>query len=309
MALIYAPSLYNLLNENNFNTLHVFLFIYFLGSFALFLQYGIYSKTIPPQILFEVDGELSLYSQGFSAFYAYASIFFYVISFNKQKYFTGQGIITLSIAALFFSLSILGGARGDAIAGIIAITLYTLRTLSVSKIILITTLVYITFSYVLSSDLFQETIFAQRMVVVSEGSLGERDVLMFQSIDLLNQNIACGIFGCGFNYFQSYWNLPFGLYPHNIFIEATITFGLIGIILDILAIVGIISLYFSKAGRHPFFYIMIIEIIRLSKSGTLVSTTAIPVLVVLSAYGLSWLIKNAPLLHHRTKATPGKRSG
>jgi hypothetical protein len=53
-----------------------------------------------------------------------------------------------------------------------------------------------------------------------------RDILFSQSIDLLQTEARCTFFGCGFAFFQHYFEYDYGSYPHNSILEATITWGL-----------------------------------------------------------------------------------
>ena len=144
--------------------------------------------------------------------------------------------------------------------------------------------------WILSSELidFSNFLMVRRLAgAIVDQNFGYRDVLLIQSFELLSNRLDCLLIGCGFNYFQIYYDYGFGLYPHNTFAELIITFGiLIGLPLILIVLLGCIRGYFTKLGNTFIFYVLFYFLGISLKSGNLLTITAIPSILYFSYVGL-----------------------
>ena len=183
-----------------------------------------------------------------------------------------------------------GGGRGDFIMGIFVIILILFKFLSVRWLILTMFFLSGLVMWILSSELidFSNFLMVRRLAgVFVDQSFGDRDVLIIQSFELLSNRLDCLLIGCGFNYFQIYYDYNFGMYPHNTFVELIITFGiLIAVPLILTVLLGFIRGYFTKVGNTFIFYLLFYFLGTSLKSGSLISITAIPSILYFSYIGL-----------------------
>ena len=100
--------------------------------------------------------------------------------------------------------------------------------------------------------------FVLRVLEVSDGDYGMRDVLSAQAINLLVEEPWCIISGCGPGYFQIAHGYDFGLYPHNIFIEGVIIFGLPTIVIAVLLAANGAIIYFQRIGKRVDVFLLIL---------------------------------------------------
>jgi hypothetical protein len=136
-----------------------------------------------------------------------------------------------------------------------------------------------------NQDLWGEITLLRRMIVTSGGDLGMRDILAIQAVDVLERNPTCALIGCGFNFFQVAMGYGYDVYPHNVFLESFITFGMLaGGVFGLFSLVGAYSLY-RRVGSNPFFYFFVIEYIVSMKSGSLIDFSALPVLLSFAFFG------------------------
>lgn len=208
-----------------FNKFILDLFIYYILIGLIFtIILGGLDLKFPPHFVFTYF-EAS-YSQGISQFFGLGAIaaVFQLLSIGFQR----SGLVKFLLPTLTFIyllLSLLGGARGDAIFATIVILLYWLIRNSKKNILLIILILGLILSTISDWSFLENFILFQRLVSPSS-DLGHRDVLINKSIDLLIENPFCLIAGCGFGYFQKFYGYEVGLYPHNILIEYIITFGI-----------------------------------------------------------------------------------
>ena len=156
----------------------------------------------------------------------------------------------------------------------------------------------------LSLNLFKsldEFLIVKRFLFLfNTGTLGVREILLSQSIDLLKEQTVCSVIGCGFNYFQVYYDYNFGMYPHNIFAELLITFGIfLGMILIIFILLGTAYGFFSFYSKNFFYWILLYYLGISLKSGSLIGITSIPVIIFFAYLGICFLKKTIKKLSIR----------
>ena len=192
-------------------------------------------------------GEVS-YSQGVSKFFGLACIASIWLLGNVKRR-SGKTILLVLFVG-FFGISFLGGGRGDFLALVIIIFAMSFSSGWRGALLgaFLGILLYIIVFEVLlnaSTDLVS----AQRFLVLLEGNdFGLRDVLFAESFDLLLSEEGCLFFGCGYTYFQKYYGYEYGFYPHNIFLEAMIVWGVPLVLMFLVAVV----VGFVKRARFDF---------------------------------------------------------
>jgi hypothetical protein len=263
------------------------------GTFFIFaislMYFGKAFSFPPPKINFLVEQKAHIidYSQSTTAFFGLGAIFFTFLACaltNKIR------IFILIVALLYLFISFLGGARGELIIALLIINLILFKSLSTGQIIL-----YLIFlSAILAGNLFYEIIdfenyiFTKRfMDIFNNQNFGLRDILLMNGFALLSDRLDCLLIGCGFNFFQIYYDYDFGLYPHNIALELIITYGfLIAIPLILLSVLGCILGYFTKFGNTFTFYVLLYFFGISLKSNSLLSVVAIPTILYFSYISL-----------------------
>lgn len=163
------------------------------------------------------------YSQGISRFFglsALAAAFLIISAKTKISKYT-----FILLTFLFIGFSLLGGGRGDSVLALILVIMYLMYRLGVKdKIITILSILFLLI-FIASFISFDGFIIFDRLGALSE-NYGSRDILLKESLSLLYNDVGCLFHGCGFGFFQSYYNYRIGLYPHNFIIESIIVFGL-----------------------------------------------------------------------------------
>jgi O-antigen ligase len=162
-----------------------------------------------------------------------------------------------------------GYARGEVFALLISLAVYVFGT-SIGIILLISLLPAISFliSYI-------DTPLTQRAAVILQGDFGERDILFGQATSAVFSDLSIFAVGGGANYFQSLYNYPFEMYPHNIFLEALISGGIL--LAGALAWIYLrpLGLYIFKSKRTPdesfLFGISLFVLLIYMKSGSIIS--------------------------------------
>lgn len=210
------------------------------------------------------------YSQGITKIFGFTAIVaFYVFTSSKSLF---KKWVFLSFAIFFLCLSAIGGARGDFTLVLAIFVLILLKDKSYWLLVVTSSVIF--GLIVLISTLIDVqglTLFERftRVDVAASYRLG----LLVDALTLLSQSPDCLVFGCGFNYFQSYFDYSIDLHPHNIFVEYVIVFGG-GVAIASIAI-ALFGLYkFRHAGGSLgllsplFIFFLLIGL----KSGTLVSS-------------------------------------
>ena len=256
--------------------------VFFIAGLSYIFFSG--ALTFSPLPIFNfIDEEGSVdYSQGTTALFGLgAAYFLYRAAFNKAI----SRFFYLFFAISFLFLSVFGGARGDFIVSILVFVLILFRLYSLRfKLFFSTVAVTAIICFLFAVDI-NDIVLYQRFQEVFEGYLGLRDVLLSQTADLLANEQICLISGCGFNFFQFYYGYEFSMYPHNIITELLITYGVF-IALPIVALlsVGIWRAFWDNVGTSFVFYFSIFQIGIALKSGTLISMTAIPVILFFCSF-------------------------
>jgi hypothetical protein len=237
-------------------------------SYLLYVTFGLVATiavgglelNFPPHFVFNYNEDSKiesdmLYSQGISKFCGIGSIFAaYILSKAKQKFYV---LTLLFIVFTFLGLSLLGGGRGDSIAAaIIALGFLAFRFRLKSFIFLILISIPLYFSVNDWGSLLDNFIIFQRLASVGGDDLGHRDILLNKVINLLSKEPMCLAIGCGFGYFQSYYNYEFEMYPHNFIAESLIVFGLPMSVAFGLLVAGGIKTYYTNNNKKIDLFIL-----------------------------------------------------
>ena len=270
-------------------TNHKLLGVFFIFSLLIIYFSGAITLNPFPMFAFDIADDINLiYSQGTTAFFALGSIFFFFLLCTTSSRITKIFFLVSALIFLYFSQA--GGGRGDFLVGLLAIALIMFKFLTIRWIILILFFLSGLITFILSSEFidFSDFLMFRRLLgVMGEQNFGDRDVLIIQSFELLFNRLDCLLIGCGFNYFQIYYDYDFGMYPHNTFVELIITFGiLIAVPLILTVLLGFIRGYFTKLGNTFIFYVLFYFLGISLKSGSLISITAIPSILYFSYIGL-----------------------
>ena len=256
--------------------------IFFIAGLSyIFFNGALTFSPLPVFNFIDKAGDVD-YSQGTTALLGLgAAYFLYRAAFNKAI----SRFFYLFSAISFLFLSVFGSARGDFVVSILVFVLILLRLYPLRFKLLFSIFSVAAIICFLSVIDINDILLYQRFQGIFNGDLGWRDILLFQTADLLASKPACLISGCGFNFFQFYYGYEFGMYPHNIIAELLITYGVF-IALPIVALlsVGIWRAFWSDVGTSFVFYFCIFQIGIALKSGTLVSMTAIPVILFFCSF-------------------------
>lgn len=229
------------------------------------------SLDFPPRFIFEFNknnSDAALYSQGASQFYGIGAIaaayFMSVCNIKIKKY------SALILMILFLFLSFLGGARGESVGALIVVYFILFKNFRVSAILIPFLLFYIGKYYLDDALLLDNFVVMNRLLALGSDNLGQRDMLLAQSFDLLDVNFHCLFHGCGFAFFQKFYGYEVGMYPHNFLAEALITFGLpITLMMSIFVMHGVFR-YYKFNGKVDFLILILLyQIIINLKSGSL----------------------------------------
>ena len=203
--------------------------LYVLVGLCLTILVGGLELGFPPHFVFEYSSNLKsteyLYSQGISQFFGYGALAAaYMLSNSDSKI---RSLLLWTCVFLFLALSLLGGARGDSIASVVVTLGYLAIQFRMRFLISVLVTGSILILYVNEwSYFFDNFQIFQRLGAVLEGDYGLRDQLLSQVLNLLSLEPGCLVLGCGFGYFQHFYNFNVGLYPHNFIAESIIVFGL-----------------------------------------------------------------------------------
>lgn len=206
----------------------------------------------PPTFRFEyiatslgsVEGQT--YSLGVSNFFGFAAISAALLASREER--IGFSILGFFLTFLFLILSMLGGGRGESLAALVVVVLLFTRKIWLTAVLMCLLGGFYSFGLDLIGGLESDFLFVKRFIVLFEGNLSSRDFLLRQGYDLLRENSQCLLIGCGFGYFQQYYQYGFEYYPHNVFVESVISFGLPLVLLGLLCAFGGLVLHIRKLG-------------------------------------------------------------
>ncbi len=249
-----------------------------------------------PRFSFEYSagmlGSSIVYSQGISKFFGLGVLIGVYLVVDSTGKYTKLLWFFFSLICLF--LSIIGGARGDALAAILVVVgfvTYKLKKKALPFFLILGGLAFAVVEY--WDDLAEQFVFFQRFAMLGRGDYGMRDVLFSEALTLLSDEPVCLIRGCGLGYFQYYYNYDFGLYPHNVFLESIITFGVPTVlILCILAYKGL-KIYVKNISTIDFFILFFaMGIIIDLKSGYVFGNwLTMSMMMYFAGIGISTLLK------------------
>jgi hypothetical protein len=245
-----------------------FLF-YVVSSFVVAIAFGGFVLEYPPHFNFDYNpygADEILYSQGISRFFGLGSISAVFLAYHGQN--RSSRILLYSIALALLVISLLGGARGDSVAAVIVLFGYMMQ--KKPKLLFAWITVGIIFYFIKLNEISFDDFLIVNRLFSSHDKFGLRDILFWQSINLLGNEPICLVFGCGFGYFQTYYGYEAGMYPHNLITETLISFGLpISVFLSCLIICGIIIYNRTKDGNDAFFLFFFYELLVSMKSGSI----------------------------------------
>ena len=231
---------------------------YATGAFLLTFVLGGFVFEFPPRFVFEVFsddlGREENYSLMMTSFFMLAALFSSIgvvrsgLRIYKMIYFT--------FLLLFLLLSVLGGGRGELVAGLLIIALVLFRQRKVRFVSIAAFGALVVGGLIFSSmNVFEDVVAVQRFYLLFEGDLSSRDSLLGQVLDLLANQPSCILFGCGPGFFQRYYGYDFGYYPHNSIAEALVVYGLPVLIVGLVFAANGLVKYYKKVGGVDLFLI------------------------------------------------------
>lgn len=242
----------------------VVLYTYFTGGLVL---------SFPPQFLNEYlsdgRGAAVQYSQGISKFYAMGAISaFYWLSRSDSAH----RLLLAAVVLFFLFLSFVGGARGDSVAALIVLLLLAFVRYRLRILFYIIPIVVLSFAFDFSRYVTDEFVILRRFMALAEGAQ-VRGGLLGDAIGLLATEPTCLLLGCGFGFFQNYFDYHSGLYPHNFVLESLISLGLLLVVpLFLLAIRGLFLELRDGSLSSLFFWFFVYFLIVSMKSGAMLSS-------------------------------------
>ncbi|WP_139167382.1 hypothetical protein [Kordiimonas lacus] len=250
------------------------MYIYFALLILIFTisQGGLVIAGVP-RFVFDLttsEGVAINYSQGISKFYGLAAVFSATLLSRSTQRSTIR-FTCIALLMLFLFLSFIGGGRGD-FGFAFVVSLLALRFIYAAMFLGVVFAIGSFYSNMVGDFISSNFVLFDRYLALSY-SLGMRDTLLLDSFRLLKDEPYCLIFGCGFGFFQNYFNYAEDLYPHNVLIETIISFGLCTTgALAFLAAKGIKRVQ-RLHGSSPHFFFMAIFVFSLSlKSGTIATS-------------------------------------
>lgn len=215
--------------------------------------------------------EENTYSLGISNFFGFSAVATALFARNEdRKLFVLTGSI---LAFIFLSLSMLGGGRGESFTALALVLLLIPRTIS-----LIAVALSIFFYGILSegnifTSLQGDFLFIRRFILLLEGNLSSRDILLSQGFSLLSESPQCIFVGCGLGYFQNYFEYDFGSYPHNVVVELLISYGLPIVLVGFILSLAGAFIHYRNTGRIDLIIIFFVYSLVISlKSGYLMGS-------------------------------------
>ncbi len=274
-----------------------FLWLYGVVIFLLLIISGGFNFKYPPAFIFPeisaMHGVQVVYSQGASKLFGLLAIL-YALGLTKSNGNFQRLVFGFMLLGSVF-LCLLGGARGESLfatvlVGAILLWRYRLRFL----------VLVIVFSLGLNFlvkdwSWLEDFVIFQRYSVLAvsqpaaipdvnidgkqdpkselqHSEYGYRDTLLKQSYRLILDKPICLISGCGFGYFQKYYNYPIDMYPHNELVEFLITHGAVLTLLTIGLVGGGAWIFFKGDPKlSPLALIYMYLLLLALKGGTVFS--------------------------------------
>ena len=268
----------------NLNSFLMILLI--MSPFLLYIFDAIELRPIP-QINFDLSAADGGYLQATSKFFAVGAILLLFIALQKKT--LKLSILFLSISFAMLGLSGLGGARGEFLICILVMffLLFSFPTRKRNLFLILTCFGALFCFFSFFAEALDGLKIVRRLSVLGSGNFGLRDQLLNQSFRLLGERLDCALIGCGFNYFQVHFGYGYGMYPHNVFAELLITFGVpLGGAVVILVCMGAAFGFFNAIKRTPLFWVFLYFLGINLKSGSLLGLTSIPVLLYFAHLGI-----------------------
>lgn len=224
------------------------------------------------KFIFDIGSELigreETYSLGITNFFMIAVIA--TISYMNKNIGLSR-LLLFIFTFIFFILGVMGGGRGELMAGIIVILIALYKKQNHVNNIFFLIIIFILMMLVGMSNIGEN--FISRMNVLLDGDFSGRDMLAMNIFKLISENLTCINIGCGPGYFQKYFDFDFGLYPHNSILEGIIVFGLpLMTLICIGVIAGIVKYLLIYKKSCPFFLIFIFVFLVSLKSGSLLGS-------------------------------------
>lgn len=201
----------------------------------------------------DLENTENTYSLGMSNYMAMIAIVSVYLSVGTLNKF--HKILYIVLGLMFLMLSFLAGGRGDSIAGLVVIGFFVIYKYGVRVFGLSALFSAMIFLGVNSTDEFNDLLIVQRFSVVEDVTSG-RDILINQAIDLLTEDSMCSLVGCGFSYFQKYYSYDYGKYPHNVVLEALITFGVPMVLTFLFFVMRGLTKYIKSVGGVDLFILL-----------------------------------------------------
>ena len=230
----------------------------------------------PPRFNFEYGsgqiGQDVVYSLGLTNFYGLATIAAAYLTIRSE---TRSRSILMTVFMLFFLvLSLMGGGRGELFATILIVSLILIKNRPILTIgMILCAALVLMISVADLSSLSDSFVIVRRLTDLAGGDLSSRDALLYQVIDLLSNELSCLVFGCGLGYFQTYYGYEFSLYPHNIFAESVVSFGIFFTAIFLFFVARGLRRYWKTVRRlDPFLLVVLFFSIIGLKSGYLLGS-------------------------------------
>jgi hypothetical protein len=247
---------------------------YVLLGLMLTIYIGGLKLDMPPHFVYDYQTSLEaaeiVYSQEMSKFFGLGAIAAaFLISKSTIKY---KRIFLACIVLMLLTLSFLGGARGDSVAAALIVLTFLANKFPFKFLVFFLAgmvVIYALFNDI-ESHLGSFVVFQRLLSIFTESDLGLRDVLLNQVVTLLSQEPKCLVIGCGFGYFQSYYDYDFGMYPHNFIAESIIVFGLPITMIFFFSVIGGVKTYSRRVGYIDLFVLIFLYLAIINlKSGYL----------------------------------------
>lgn len=251
-----------------------FLLTYIFIILFLTIATGGLVLDFPPYFVYSyqegIFGSNIEYSQGASYFFALGMIFSFILYQSARKRFSS--LLFLTITLVFFLLCLIGGARGESLAAFVLLVYIGLVRKSTHSRLPLVLFIVMFFIWLLAFVDRDSIVLLGRLQILLEFSVGARDELYTDAVHILESNMQCFLFGCGFDYFQHYFNYDQGLYVHNFILESAIIWGVpLTLITTSFFLFGLYNAVRKEAFSDAFPYMALFAFLVSMKSGTLTS--------------------------------------